>query len=194
LPALSPTAKQTRENIKDAFWRLYAQNPAQKLTVSGVCAVAGYNRSTFYTYFHDIRDVLDAIECELIPPAEYASVVLRDLSEGSDAQQTLRTLLALFEACDAYFSVLLSKDGDPAFRDKLLSTLLSALSQALPTGFSHACRYVLEYQNAGVILAIAPWYENGKDIPSERLVDLLLNLTRHGTQAVFVAIQGNLDQ
>ena len=182
---LSSTAEQTRDNIKDAFWRLYTQKPIRKVSVTEVCTVAGYNRSTFYTYFHDVYDVLDAIETELIPVDEFTAVIMRGVSNPEGSQAILSEFLSLFETCDAYFSVLLSRDGDPNFRSKLLSRFLAAFSQALPSGLSKESRYVLEYQNAGIMMTIARWYMNGKDIPAEELIHLLLNLTQNGTQSVF---------
>jgi len=185
VPKLSPTASQTRQNIKDAFWRLYTQHPIRKITVSEVCAVAGYNRSTFYAYFQDIYGVLDAIETELIAADDFIAVVFNDLLRADNAQRALERFLSLFEECSEYFTVLLGKHGDPGFREKLLSRLSAAFAQALPAGLSKSCRYVLEYQNAGVMMTIARWYENDKDIPDKTLVDLLLKLTRQGTQTVF---------
>ncbi len=188
---LSPTAEQTRENIKEAFWRLYTKHALEKITVSAVCRLAGYNRSTFYAYFQDIRDVLDAIETELIEPDAFRAVVFNDLLSAGDVQHALQKFLALFERCDEYFSVLLGPGGDPTFREKLLSRLTAAFPQALPEGLAKDLRYVLEYQNAGVMMMIARWYENGKDIPPEALIDLLLDLTAHGTLTVFAKAYGD---
>jgi len=185
LPALSPTAAQTRENIKNAFWRLYTAQPIEKITVSEVCETAGYNRSTFYAYFHDMYDVLDCLEHELIPADKLMAVIFNDLLKKASARETLTAFMDLFLKCDVYFSVLLGPNGDPAFREKLLSQFTAAFARALPEGLTKPCRYVLAYQNAGVILTIARWYESGKDIPAETLLDLLLDLTREGTQAVF---------
>ena len=191
MSGLSPTAEQTRANIKEAFWRLYTAHALEKITVSGVCRLAGYNRSTFYAYFQDIRDVLDAIETELIEPDAFRAVVFNDLLSAGNVQHALKMFLALFERCDEYFSVLLGPGGDPAFREKLLSRLAAGFSQALPEGLTKDLRYVLEYQNAGVMMMIARWYENGKDISPEALIDLLLDLTTHGTLAVFSRVYGN---
>ena len=46
--------EQTKADIKEAFWRLYAAKPIEKITVGEVCDLAGYNRGTFYLHFHDL--------------------------------------------------------------------------------------------------------------------------------------------
>lgn len=181
---LSPTASQTRQNLKEAFWHLYKEKKIEKITISEICSVAGYNRSTFYAYFHDIYDILDAIESELISVDEFKRIIVDNLIDNNFSQKALRNLLAVFESCDEYFSVLLSENGDPKFREKLLTQLTPAFSDLSPHGFTKKQQYALAYQNAGMILTITRWYENGKDIPAEELIKMLLDLTCHGTQTV----------
>lgn len=181
---LSPTASQTRQNLKEAFWRLYKEKKIEKITISEICTVAGYNRSTFYAYFQDIYDILNAIESELIRVDDFKGIIVNNLIENNFPERVLRDLLALFEKCDEYFSILLGENGDPRFRDKLFAQLTPAFSDLSPQGFTKTQQYALAYQNAGMILTITKWYENGKDIPIEGLIKVLLDLTCHGTQTV----------
>lgn len=181
---LSPTASQTRQNLKEAFWRLYKEKKIEKITISEICTVAGYNRSTFYAYFQDIYDILNAIESELIRVDDFKGIIVNNLIENNFPERVLRDLLALFEKCDEYFSILLGENGDPIFRDKLFAHLTPAFSDLSPQGFTKTQQYALAYQNAGMILTITKWYENGKDIPVEDLIKVLLDLTCHGTQTV----------
>lgn len=52
--------------IREAFWRLYTAKPISKISVKDICALAGYNRGTFYRYYSDVYEVLESIENEIL--------------------------------------------------------------------------------------------------------------------------------
>ena len=184
MDSLSSTAAQTRSNIKEAFWKLYKTKQIKKITVTEICNIAGYNRSTFYIYFQNIYDVLDAIEMELISKQEFKEAFLDNLLKHNNLPKTLEGLMSLFEKNDEYFSILLGHSGDPNFRSKLLRHLSPVVYDEASLNMSDSQKYVLEYQNAGIILTISKWYENGKDIPVKNLIKLLISLTCNGTKSV----------
>ena len=185
----SVTASQTRENLMSAFWSLYKENRIEKITVASICKVAGYNRSTFYAYFQDIYEVLDAIEEELISPEAFEKSILSFLLSGSsfasaNKEMAFQHIIRLFEdSCD-YIPVLLGEHGDPAFRQKLMDKLTPHITALLKYNLedNKEMQYILEYQSAGVLNVIAKWYANGKNIPYEDLVRLLMNLSTKGMQ------------
>lgn len=48
-----------KKELIEAFWKLYAEKPVEKIHVSSICQLAGYNRTTFYNRFKDIYDLLE---------------------------------------------------------------------------------------------------------------------------------------
>ncbi len=156
----------------------------EKIIIADICSMAGYNRSTFYTYFKDIYDVLGAVEGELISADRFKKIIVDNLIKKSDLKGAFALLIELFEECDEHFSVLLGPGGDPAFREKLLLQLSPNFESIPPLGTSARLRYVLEYQNAGVVMTLAKWHQRGKDISPEELVEILLELSCCGTQNV----------
>ncbi len=50
---------KTKEDITLAFWKIYAEKKIEKISVRELCQKAGYNRSTFYSYYKDIYDLFD---------------------------------------------------------------------------------------------------------------------------------------
>ena len=54
--------EQTRANLRQAFWELYAERPVEKISVREITDRAGYNRATFYLYYHDVYELLEEIE------------------------------------------------------------------------------------------------------------------------------------
>ena len=56
----------TKENIIEAFWKIYAHKPLEKITIQELMDKAGYHRSVFYVYFKDIYDLLEQEENDII--------------------------------------------------------------------------------------------------------------------------------
>ena len=42
--------EQAKNNLRIAFWSLYAQKPIEKISIKEITELAGYNRGTFYLY------------------------------------------------------------------------------------------------------------------------------------------------
>jgi len=180
---LSLTANQTKQNIMTAFWNLYTTNRIEKITVTQICTRAGYNRSTFYKYFFDVYDVLDKIEEQIITPEMLEKSVVSYLL-SNNKKIAFEHIIQLFEKSSGYIPVLLGEHGDSAFRHKLMNKLIPVVSSHLNISITsnRNTKYILEYQSAAIFNTIANWYANGKDIPSEDFIQLLLNISTNGVQ------------
>lgn len=106
---------QTRKNLMDAFWQIYCEKRIEKITIKDITTKAGYNRGTFYEYFIDIYDVLEQIEASILPDLEKHKVIMMD----TKAQLPIKHLIEVYNRNKKYFVVLLGKNGDPAFLEKL---------------------------------------------------------------------------
>lgn len=59
-------AQKTQKSITDAFYRLRARKPLEKITVRELCREAVVNRSTFYAYYKDVYDLSEQLENQLV--------------------------------------------------------------------------------------------------------------------------------
>jgi len=185
----------TKQNILEAFWKLYAQGGISNVSVTKICKLAGYNRSTFYAYFQDIYEVLDMLESLIITPESFEKDLLLPIMNSSDEKALLKELLYFFEQYTPYLPILLGEYGDPKFRQKLLTKLTPIVIKHIPKDIYSTpyITYIVEYQNTAILSTITKWYQNKKDIPQEELIDLLLKLTRYGTRNIlFPPIQNDL--
>lgn len=58
--------KRTKQSIANAFLELRKQKPLEKITVKELAEAAYINKATFYTHYHDIYDLSDQLEDELM--------------------------------------------------------------------------------------------------------------------------------
>lgn len=191
---LSPTAKQTRQKIMNTFWELYKDGGIEKTSVTKICELTGYNRSTFYTYFTDVYDVLDEIEKDVISFDKFKSVIFSNIIEHDKKEVPLRVFIDFYEENNDYLVVLLGEHGDPSFRQKTIKKLAPGVFSLL--GITNTedkyLNYLIEYQSSAVLSTITKWYQNGKDIPCDELITLLYNITTNGVQHEFIQYKKSL--
>ena len=58
--------EKTKRAISNVFLELRAAKPLEKITIKELCAKAQINKSTFYSHYHDIYDLSEQMENELV--------------------------------------------------------------------------------------------------------------------------------
>lgn len=159
----------TKEKIQQAFWSLYETNRIDKITVKAVCEKAKINRSTFYVYFLDVYDVLDSIESNIFPPA--TSLPVFDSNSKNTTFNIEEQIIYLREK-KKFLKVLLSENGDAAFRFKFIKYIRPAvMAMVKDKSNSVNSNYILEYTLWGIVGVFE--YHITNDLEDNE--DLLLN-------------------
>jgi AcrR family transcriptional regulator len=176
--------QHTRQNIIDAFWALYCEKTIDKITVKEITQKAGYNRSTFYEYFHDAYDVLDKLEETLIPNLSELppiTVLSKDFGLPTDL------FMDLFEHNKKYYAVLLSENGDPAFASRLkkvIKPLLMAVFTGSTKPINSSLDYTLEYTLSAMIGILSYWISSPEPLPNDELYRLVHTLMQEGSLSI----------
>lgn len=117
---------QTQKKIKSAFWQNLALEGYASLSVKQILQTAKINRSTFYTYFNNKNDLLDAVEEDLFQGFHEVSLDV-PLNEITASQPNKKIMQEYYHKLVEYiyqngqkFELLASDKGDPAFLSKLL--------------------------------------------------------------------------
>lgn len=170
---------QTKNNIMDTFWNLYEKKRIEKITVSEICQLANINRSTFYSYFKDVYDVLDTIEARFLPTKEN---YLRYKNTPQNRQLEFKNFLEKFEKNKKYVSYLLSEHGDPNFALKIKKAMSPILKSSLPASVQNqkTIDLTVEYILCSSIGVITYWFNNKQDISSEELFYFLHDMFASG--------------
>lgn len=170
--------ERTRKNLVEAFWNLYSEKKIDHITIKEITDSAGYHRSTFYEYFIDIYDVLNQVEENLLTYIEMH--VIDRLKFVQDLDFT-RNLANLYDEKGRYLSVLLGENGDPNFIRKVKALMLPALSAlyGLSENEIHTA-YIIDFASSGILSAVTHWYQTGKNLPPEELVELIRSMLLRG--------------
>lgn len=171
---------QTRQNLIDAFWKLYCEIRIEKITVKDITNKAGYNRGTFYEYFKDVYDVLDHIENSLVPTFNE----LPPISIGTEMRgMPMDAFFELYERNNKYYSVLLGDSGDPAFASKLKNSIKPMIIQEFantPHIDQKELDYILEYTLSAMIGIMSYWFRQADKLPNNKLHELINKLMEQG--------------
>ncbi|WP_455138075.1 TetR/AcrR family transcriptional regulator [Thermophilibacter sp.] len=169
--------EQTRANLRAAFWELYAQRPIEKISVREITERAGYNRATFYLYYHDIYELLEEIEDQLLDGL--SSLVNDRLMRGErlDFSQHMGTILQMAQRYRGYFEVLVGERGDPAFVRRFKGVLAPLLERfVLPAeGLApQEARVLLEFYLSGIVAAVSTWLSEDEPMSIDQLIALIV--------------------
>lgn len=176
---------QTKADLKEAFWRLYADNPIERITVGQVCTIAGYNRGTFYLHYHDLYEMLQSIEDALIAGMmECVENCMKRLQRDSSKLSCIaacRDVVLYYERNKHYISVLLGQGGDPAFIYRLKSSLKPLWREyvvgAQAERPEEEIDLLLEYTLAGTLFMISQWLSQENPVPAWQLAHLVYDFS-----------------
>ena len=125
----SRRSKMTRRLMKDALMELMENRPLASVSITELCSRADVNRSTFYSYYSDLLQVLKEIEDDIIGQLPEA----KPIEDCSDLDKQLIEDFTLFfgyvrkHARDFF---ILLQSGDSHFREHLIDTIMRRFRRA----------------------------------------------------------------
>lgn len=120
----SRRSKMTRRLMKDALMELMENKPLASVSITELCSRADVNRSTFYSYYSDLLQLLKEIEDDIIGQLPEAKPIV----DYADPDRQLIEEFTLFfgyvrkHARDFF---ILLQSGDIHFRERLIDTIMS---------------------------------------------------------------------
>ena len=173
--------EQTKADLKEAFWRLYAEKPIEKITVGEVCELAGYNRGTFYLHFQDLYGMLHGIEDTLLAGmTDCVEACMKRLEADSGKVSLIAAcgdVVLFYERNKPYIMILLGERGDPAFIHQLKDNLKPLWRRYVVNADSERTEQeldlLLEYTLSGTLFMISSWLSHPGATSARQLAHLV---------------------
>ncbi|NMO94239.1 TetR/AcrR family transcriptional regulator [Paenibacillus lemnae] len=169
--------EKTRQTFVDVFCELYSQKPIEKISVQEIANKSGYNRSTFYQYFTDIYELLEAVENDL----------LNDIREGVENKElSMHTIQDALHCLDKpehllVLNALLGDYGSPRFLTRLKKEItLNRLELNVPPQNPSLTPYLIEFYLSTSFSLFRLWVQRQKDLSSNEFFKLVDNLYSKG--------------
>ena len=170
----SRRTRMTRRLMKDALMELMENKPLASVSITELCGRADVNRSTFYSYYDDLLQLLKEIEDDIIAQLPKAKPI-------DDCADLDRQLIEDFTQFFGYvrkhardFFILL-QSGDIHFRERLMDTIMSRFrrspAEALDPLIS---RWSYIYCLNGTFGMMRDWISQGFPIGDREFAELVL--------------------
>ena len=169
--------RMTKRLMKDALLELLAQKSLVSITVKELCETADVHRTTFYTHYTDLTDLLREIEQDFLNQIPTPPAVIDRLSQAS-----------LLEATTAFFDYV-RQSGDTVrilFSDSANSSFSSRLVEHLCSGYipvdgaddEWSTRYIQLYIANGTVGMLREWVNEDFSLSSRRIAEMMYFLSR----------------
>jgi len=171
---------QTKQSMIDAFWVIAKKRGLINVTVGEITKYADLNRSTFYVYFSDMKDLLAQAENEIIEDLHSKVWSVLEDKKFADIQAVSVKMIEVFGEYDDNLFLLLGKDGDPQFLNlvrKEAATIFNALMiQKEENPYQD---YIIAYVTSAMTGLLQFWHETGKELSLAELSGLSHGMTLH---------------
>lgn len=176
--------QETMRHIRSVFMDLYAQGGIDGITVNGLCKACGIAKSTFYLYFEDKYQVLEAVEDDVLMQLRGTCDGLRSCDFRTNSTQeilkeTQGIVRCLTENGDI-LRALMGKHGDPRFSYKWKKHIIEAFRDSFRAakGDNSGAEIACTIFSSG-LLGLYNLFLFGEPQVSEReLSVILINLAR----------------
>ncbi len=160
----------TKRLFHESMIRLLQKKPLYEITVSQLCSDSELNRSTFYKYYENVRDVYEELEQEAILQSETCIQGVKTIDEESVILQ-LEKLLSYIQEHSALYLLLLENSADGDFPYKLIHNAMEFVMH-IPELLQEEWRgkedYCFVYVISGSLTVIRKWLRDGlKESPHE---------------------------
>lgn len=164
---------KTEEAIRDAFLRLRAQNPLERMTVRELCERARVGKATFYLHYHDVYDLSQSLQADLVQTI-LASIPHPELIL-TDTPAFTREFWEAMWAKKSLIDILFEGPQAAVLPAAIERALLAQLEELQP-GFSQddRAKVALTYQIYGAYYAFRRY---ATSMPQDQVVGIVSNLT-----------------
>lgn len=166
--------KKTKRSIKNAFIELRAKKPLERISVKELTELAEISKATFYLHYHDIYDLSDCLQKEVIKN------ILSSLGQPdlliNDSVQFNKELFSAFHAQQTLIEILFSGSQASVLPINIERELREYIFQLFPEAVHDAqFNIMLSYRIHGGYYA---YQENYKKFGIDSILETLNEVNR----------------
>lgn len=182
-PKVDRRVKYTIMMLTDALVELMQTQHISEVSVTALCERADINRSTFYTHFKDVYDLLEYIEQEALSNIT-SYLEKQDFSSKQPvSEQILNRILEYVQDNAALFQALLSDNCENGIQSEVIKLAQPFDMQLGQQTNERTRKYVTIFGTTGCISLIQKWLQDGMPEPTEEIAGLMLRILYKGTSS-----------
>ena len=160
-------AKFTRKAIMQTFLHILKNKPLDRITVKDICEQCEINRNTFYYYFRDIYDVLEAIF------EDEVRLVMDEAKEGMTFHDAYaRAASIILNNREAIIHIYASENGRVlrTYLDAVVTQVVRRFVLEKAEGYSLSesdVSFITAFYSNGIVGSTIKWIERGSMMNGE---------------------------
>ena len=171
--------EQTKKNLFESFWQLYKND--DKITISKICKLANYDRSTFYRYFIDIKDISNQFEDELL------SNLRTDIkTKTTNFSHISPNKFKKFTDIYGKYIIVYFEKGNRQFYEKFKSLIIKEVYDLFDYNIKgeEKKNFLYEFTFSSIIISYAYWYNHQEIMDFENLVEFMNNILLYSNKNI----------
>lgn len=169
--------KKTKKALQQALAKLMTQKELRNITVQELADMADVHRATFYTHYHDVYDLYEQIENEIL--AGFESLMEED--PVHTYEEFFGMMLHYIYQNAIFFRMLLGKNGENGFHSRIYTLIEENYLEIWQlerkqVEITEEMRYLAVYHIQGCMAIIVRWLEGDLTYPKGRLTELIIAL------------------
>ncbi len=151
----------TSGRMSAALLKLLDQKPLDKISIRELCDEAGVNRSTFYTHYDSINDILEETRTSIVDA--FIADQQRRKAAGLD-EDVLTDYLELIKRHRNFYKVHMETTSPLAFTEIFSERIMKRLEAMAEAGGSvdeKRVQYMARYYLLGIFAVIKKWVDEG---------------------------------
>lgn len=167
---------RTKKAIKEALFRLMESKALGDITISELTSAANVNRRTFYTHYHNLTDILDEIELDLV---QELTAILKGFDFTDYGQSVHKAFIEFYNLMSTgefeHYFQLMRMDTRGILTSRLRNALkASALPRYADAANLGGCEGIISAFEAGGFLGcFMEWYYSEQRIPVEKAAEIV---------------------
>ena len=154
---------------------LESKKSIEKISIKEICEKAELNRSTFYAYYNEPKDLLREIEEEIT--ASTIERLNKEVVENeNDPKRMVLSFLQYIRENDRQFKIFMIENVNPDFRDAYFAQSLQFVSRLGVTFPEKIRTYANAYILNGSVGVILQWIRANYSIDESDVAELLFSL------------------
>ncbi|MGN8644540.1 TetR/AcrR family transcriptional regulator [Gracilibacillus sp. HCP3S3_G5_1] len=182
-PKLDRRKKYTQMVLKNSLIQLMNEKTFSSITVKEVCLRADINRSTFYTHFNDVQDLLDSIEEEIIEEMNKSLQALKFAKEEESIKMTEKLLEYVRERKEI-FEALLENNTGTSFEKRMMDIAKLCVMDNTPITNTEVASYLSTFIISGSVHVIKDWLFNDHKQSPKEMAELINQFNNKGLESL----------
>ncbi len=163
----------TKMMFRNSLISLLQQKSIYQISVTELCNASEMNRSTFYKYYSNVRDILTEIEEETLKQGQKCMKEI-EVSGINFAIQPLYKLLCYVKENKELYQILFNNSADDNFLSVMMQNTIDFLKYRLSDNINLS-DYIFQYIMSGCIHVIQSWISSSMTESPEEIAQLIYN-------------------